>query len=82
MFTHHKKLIADWKYAQKKLNILGGETPDAEGVRLMRNYYHGLIDYYNNAPKNKESESPLAVIHPKWVEDFMKERYGIEKLWI
>lgn len=81
-FTHNMKLVAEWKYAQKKLNVLGGETPDEEGARLMRRYYHELNDYYNNATKNEESESPFAVIHPNWVVNMMKERYGIEKLWI
>ena len=81
-FTHNKKLIAEWKYAQKKLNILGGETPDKEGSELMRKYYNELKDYYETAPKNDESSSPLAVIHPEWVVDLMRNRYGIEKLWL
>lgn len=81
-FTHNEKLIAEWKYAQQKLNVLGGETPDEEGVLLIRKYYSELKNYYKNAPKNEESESPVAVIHPQWVVNFMKERYGIEKLWI
>lgn len=82
VFTHNKKLIADWKYAQKKLSVQGGETPDVEGARLIKNYYHELMDYYKSAPKNESSDSPLAVIHPQWVVAMMKERYGIEKLWI
>ena len=81
-FTHNRKLIAEWKYAQKKFNILGGETPDKEGAELMRKYYNELQDYYETAPKNEESSSPLAVIHPEWVVDLMRNRYGIEKLWL
>lgn len=81
-FTHNEKLIADWKYAQKRFNLEGGEMPDSEGVALIKRYYHQLNDYYEKAPRNEESQSPLAVIHPKWVVDMMKERYGIEKLWL
>lgn len=81
-FTHNKKLIADWKYAQKRFHIEGGEIPDPEGAELIKKYYHELMDYYNSAPRNEQSESPMAVVHPQWVVDMMKERYGIEKLWI
>lgn len=81
-FTHNKKLIADWKYAQKRFNIEDGEVPDVEGVVLVKKYYHELKDYYKNAPRDEQSQSSLAVVHPQWVSDMMKERYGIEKLWI
>ena len=79
VFTHNTKLVAEWKYAQKRFNIQGGEIPNAEGVELIKKYYHELEDYYSNAPRNEKSESPYSVIHLKWVADFMKQRYGIER---
>lgn len=80
-FTQDRKILADVRYAQKRLNLLGGETPDPEWLPVLQGYVRELEEFYNNAPY-RESDSPLAKEHPQWVRDFMRERYGITRLWI
>lgn len=41
-FTHHSKFLADIDYAQKRLNISGGEIPDQELVPELQQYIHEL----------------------------------------
>lgn len=41
-FTHHSKFLADIDYAQKRLNISGGEIPDQELVSELQKYIHEL----------------------------------------
>lgn len=77
IFTHHLKLIEDVKYAQRRLNIFGGEIPDAEGVALLKHYIGELETYYENAPKKEGSEAVFSVKHLPWVEEFLKSRYNI-----
>lgn len=81
-FTHNGKLMADWQYAQQRLNIVGGETPNEEVALLIKQYVNELETYYANAAYSGNSSSPLAKEHPEWVVEFMTKRYGIEHLWI
>lgn len=81
-FTHNEKLKAEWQYAQKRLNIGDGLTPDEEGAELLREYADELESHYENALANEDSGSPLAKVHPEWVVEFMNNRYNINHLWI
>jgi hypothetical protein len=45
-------------YAQKRLNLLGGETPDAELVPVLQGYIKSITDYKNP---------------PEWVLELEKE---------
>jgi hypothetical protein len=81
-FTHNGKLMAEWQYAQKRLNIVGGETPNEVGAMLIEQYVSELETYYANAPYKGNASSPLAKEHPEWVVEFMAKRYNIEHLWI
>lgn len=64
--THNIKLKTDIFYAQKHLNIIGGETPIAESIPVIKKYHQELTGYLN---KGKEK--------PKWLidlEDYYKLR--------
>lgn len=41
-FTHHNKFLADVGYAQKRLNISGGEIPDQELIPALQKYINEL----------------------------------------
>jgi hypothetical protein len=64
------------------LNIGDGLTPDEEGAELLREYVDELESFYEDAPTNEDSGSPLAKVHPEWVVEFMNNRYNINHLWI
>jgi hypothetical protein len=81
-FTFHPKLRADYRYAQRRMNIGGGLTPDKKDAELLRRYITELETYYESAPRDTSSSSPLAVVHPEWVQKLMSERYGLTRLWI
>jgi hypothetical protein len=49
-------------YAQKRLNLLGGEIPDVELLPVLRGYIQSITDYMNP---------------PEWVLELEKE-YGIK----
>lgn len=42
-FTHHDKFLADISYAQKRLNISGGEIPDQKLIPELQKYVNELI---------------------------------------
>lgn len=65
-FTHHNKLLADIGYAQKRLNISGGETPDRELLPELQKYIHELT------PDGIQGEWRK----PQWVLELMS-RYNI-----
>jgi len=56
------KLNAAIIYAQKRLNILGGETPDAELMPVLTEYVRSIADFKNP---------------PEWVDRLEKE-YGLK----
>lgn len=80
-FTKNQKLVDEILYAQRKLNIMGGEAPNFNHIKLINKYIKELESFYQNTQYLKDSESPFATIHPDWVVDFMSERYNITKLW-
>lgn len=41
-FTHHNKFLADISYAQKRLNISGGEIPDIKLIPELQKYIKEL----------------------------------------
>lgn len=55
--THNPKLKADIFYAQKRLNILGGEIPTPENIPMIKKYHKELIAYLN-----EEIEKPQWLI--------------------
>ena len=55
--THNSKLKADIFYAQKRLNILGGEIPTPENIPMIKKYHKELIAYLN-----EEIEKPQWLI--------------------
>lgn len=57
--THNFKLNQDILIAQKRLNILGGETPNTEMVTILKKYHSELLNYLN-----KQTEKP------QWLIDF------------
>lgn len=65
-FTHHSKLLADINYAQKRLNISGGETPNQELIIELQKYINEL------APDGIQGE----LRKPQWVLKLMS-RYDI-----
>lgn len=77
IFTHHVKLLEDVKYAQRRLNIFGGETPDAEGTILLKQYIRELEAYYADPPRKEDSTAVYSVKHLEWVDKFLKTRYNI-----
>ena len=56
--THNVKLNQDIHIAQKRLNILGGELPNAELMTLFNEYHSELLNYLN-----KKSEKPQWLIY-------------------
>jgi hypothetical protein len=81
-FNYDVKLKAEWHYAQQRLNIGAGNTVDEEGAALLKKYVGELEAYYDHAPINEKSSSPLAVVHPDWVAELMRTRYNITNLWL
>lgn len=75
-FTYNKKLMRDARYAQKRANLYGGETPDAEMIKRIQELTDKLAGELESAPSDKNGR----LIHPQWVTDFMSERYGIEEM--
>lgn len=65
-FTHHNKLLADIGYAQKRLNISGGEIPDHELTSELQKYINELT------PDGIQGEWRK----PKWALEVMN-RYNI-----
>ena len=57
--THNFKLNQDIHIAQKRLNILAGETPKAELIAIFNEYHSELLSYLN-----KKIEKP------QWLIDF------------
>lgn len=57
--THNFKLNQDILIAQKRLNILGGETPKTEMVTILKKYHSELLNYLNKKTKK-----------PQWLIDF------------
>lgn len=55
--THNIKLKTDIFYAQKRLNILGGEIPTPENIPMIKKYHKELIAYLN-----EEIEKPQWLI--------------------
>ena len=55
--THNIKLKTDILYAQKRLNILGGEIPSPENILMIKKYHKELIAYLN-----EEIEKPQWLI--------------------
>lgn len=65
-FTHHDKFLADISYAQKRLNISGGKTPNRELIPELQKYINEL------APDGVQGE----LRKPQWVLKLLS-RYDI-----
>lgn len=65
-FTHHDKFLADISYAQKRLNISGGKTPNQELIPELQKYINELT------PDGIQGE----LRKPQWILKLMS-RYDI-----
>lgn len=65
--THNEKLRTDIFTAQKRLNLLGGETPNIELLPKLKEYLKQLNDFVNEK-----------IEKPKWMVDF-ENYYEIKK---
>ena len=63
--VYSDKLQADVKYIESRYKIEGGEAPDAELVKLIR-------QRVNELPKYRTDHIPA------WATELFKRRYGIE----
>lgn len=52
--THNFKLNQDIHIAQKRLNILGGETPKAELITIFQKYHSELLNFLNKKTKKPQ----------------------------
>ena len=57
--THNIKLNQDIHIAQKRLNILAGETPKAELITIFQKYHSELLNFLNKKTKK-----------PQWLINF------------
>lgn len=65
MFTHHHRLVAELRYAQKRFHINGAESPDAEFARTLQ-YYVGQLELM------QQREDRV----PDHIDQMFQERYG------
>lgn len=63
------KFKVETGYIQKRFHIEGGETPDAEIVRLIQQYVSELELFEKRNPKEK---------YPEWAMSLFKQRYGFK----
>ena len=54
--THNFKLNQDIHIAQKRLNILGGETPNTELLTILKKYHSELLKLF----KQKDKKASMA----------------------
>ena len=65
MFTHHHRLVCELRYAQKRFNINGGESPDLEFTAILQSYVSQL-------QLMQEREGMV----PDYIDDLFQNRYG------
>lgn len=65
-FTRHDRLTTDLRYAQRRLRLLGGETPDGALTPVLRRYVSEL------APQGLAAEP----VKTPWAAELMK-RYEV-----
>ena len=57
--THNFKLNQDIHIAQKRLNILGGETPNTELLTILKKYHSELLNFLNKKTKKTSMANRL-----------------------
>lgn len=77
-FTHHPKLLIDIKYAQTRLNLEGGKTPNAELIPFLQEYIKDLESAVEAAPYKANGSYVYEKDLKSWAIDFMKRRYNIK----
>lgn len=78
-FTLNDKLRVDYNSAQRRFNITGGETPDAEGVEAINAYIMELENDIKNSALGEIEGAPFVkVCHVEWAVSMFNERYGIK----
>lgn len=65
-FLCKKKLQREWRFAQYRFKIVGGETPRAETLPIFQKYARIYSADYDKGIINQDAQ------------DFMKKRYGLE----
>lgn len=68
-------LYRDIKFAQKRLNLEGGEIPNTELLPKLQGYLRE-VEPYLSAPTDAEGNSKPFVV-PEWVKEIC-ERYGLK----
>lgn len=75
-FTHNKKLLTDIQYAQRRLNLVGGEIPNGDLCEIMNDYVKELKESIRNATYN--GKDAFSKTYETWAVSFMYDRYKIE----
>lgn len=70
----NKKFLAEVEHIQKMYHVEGGETPDAELAKLIRQYVSELEQYRDIHANANSSHAP------EWAHKLFKERFGIKLL--
>lgn len=79
LMTHHKGFLSDVRYIQLRYHLHGGGTPDADFVKLLKEYVCEL-ENADNKPIDSDSDSD-ALFHrniPTWAIELYNRRYGIK----
>lgn len=77
LMTHHKGFLADVRYIQLRYHLHGGGTPDADFVKLLKEYVSEL----ENADNEQIDSDSEALFHrniPSWAIELYNRRYGIK----
>ena len=65
MLTHHHRLVAELRYAQKRFHVSGSETPDLDFARTLQYYVSQL-----QLMQDREQRVP------DHINQLFQERYG------
>ena len=76
MVTHCPKMVLDCGYAQKRFHIEGSEVVDADFAEKLRGY---VRDIEREIEETKKETGCYKM--PEWCNEFVRERYGIKKLF-
>ena len=76
MVTHCPKMVLDCGYAQKRFHIEGSEVPDADFTVMLVKYVREIEEHLEKT----HAETGWYKL-PEWCNEFVRERYGIKKLF-
>lgn len=76
-FVLNKHFVADVEYIQERFNFKGGEIPDAEMRRMVKQYVDELEEYCKEH-KNEVEGCIFSDAKPEWAKKLFKEMYHIK----